>query len=102
MISAKAKWLKIILNRYILVLVVFGVWMLFFDENNAIRQVRACRDLHKLQAEKKYYEDKINEYNFQLKAIDNDMGFVEKYAREHYYMSKPNEDVFVVLPDTIK
>lgn len=100
MIKVKAKWLKVLLNRYVLSLTVFGVWMVFFDENNVFRQLESRRELNKLKAEKKYYEDKIEEYNFQLQSIDNDPAYVEKYARENYYMSKDGEDVFVVLPDT--
>lgn len=100
MIKVQAKWLKVLLNRYVLSLLVFGVWMVFFDENNVFKQIEARGELSKLKAEKKYYEDKIKEYNFQLQSIDNDPAYVEKYARENYYMSKPDEDVFVVLPDT--
>lgn len=100
--KVKARWFKIFLNRYVLCLTIFAVWMVFFDQNNMIRQVDSRRDLNKLRMEKKFYEDKINEYSFAIKSLDSDSGFVEKYARENYYMSKPNEDVFVVLADTTK
>ncbi len=93
------KW---VLNRYIITIVLFIVWLVFFDENNLVSQLQARGELNKLRAEKKYFSDKINDYTFQLNALDTDPGFVEKYAREHYYFSKENEDIFVVELDTIK
>ena len=92
------KW---VLNKYSITLLVFTVWLGFFDENNAIAQFKARRELNKLKDEKQYYTDKVGQYNFQLNALDKDPAFVEKYAREHYYMSRENEDVFIVVPDTI-
>jgi cell division protein DivIC len=93
------KW---VLNRYIITIVLFIVWLVFFDENNLVSQLQARGELNKLRAEKKYFSDKIDDYTFQLNALDTDPGFVEKYAREHYYFSKENEDIFVVELDTIK
>jgi cell division protein DivIC len=94
-----SKW---ILNRYIITIVLFIVWLVFFDENNLVSQLQARGELNKLRAEKKYFSDKIDDYTFQPNALDTDPGFVEKYAREHYYFSKENEDIFVVELDTIK
>lgn len=96
-VNTLKNWL---LNRYILCILVFGVWLTFFDENNLIHQVKSRYELNKLRAEKKYYSDKIADYEFQLKAIDSNPAFIEQFAREHYYMSKDNEDVFVVVADT--
>jgi FkbM family methyltransferase len=53
-------------------------------------QVQARGELNKLRVEKKYYSDKIDDYAYQIKALDSDPNFVEKYAREHYYFSKEN------------
>lgn len=93
------KW---VLNRYIVTIVLFIVWLVFFDENNLISQAQGRGELNKLRAEKKYFSDKIDDYTFQLNALDTDPSFVEKYAREHYYFSKEDEDIFVVELDTIK
>jgi cell division protein FtsB len=94
-----SKW---VLNRYIITIVLFVTWLIFFDENNLINQVQARVELNKLRTEKKYYNDKVADYSYQLKALDTDPNFVEKYAREHYYFSKENEDVFIVVQDTVK
>jgi cell division protein FtsB len=94
-----SKW---VFNRYIITIVLFATWLTFFDENNLINQVQARGELNKLRVEKKYYSDKIDDYAYQIKALDSDPNFVEKYAREHYYFSKENEDVFIVVQDTAK
>ena len=59
--KAKAQWYKIFLNRYVLCITLFAVWMIFFDQNNMIRQIEARRDLSKLRGQKHFFEEKIKE-----------------------------------------
>ena len=46
-------------NKYAITIIVFGVWMLFFDNNNFIAQIRLNRSLHELEMEKQYYLSEI-------------------------------------------
>ncbi len=81
-------------NRYSLLFGAFFVYMLFFDKNDFITQIRLYRTELYLEGEKKNYERKIEEARVMRKKLESDK---EKYAREKYFVHKPGEDVFVIV-----
>ncbi len=86
-------------NKYIIVVSVFVVWMLFFDSNNIFQLYRrssTLRDLHK-QAE--FYDKEIKDLHEQKSALTNDPELMEKFAREEYLMKKPDEDIFIIVEE---
>jgi Septum formation initiator len=87
---------KILLNRYLLALAAFGVWMAFFDKNDFFAQRHRAGELDELNEKIEYYKEQIQLTKKELQALDNDPAMLEKYAREKYYMKRPNEEVFVV------
>jgi len=82
-------------NKYIMTVVVFLVWMTFFDENNFISLAENRWKLAELQDEKEHYMHEINESAADLKLLQNDKELLEKFARERYLMKKENEEIFV-------
>lgn len=76
-------------------LLVFLVWMTFFDENNFISLVENRMKLAELEDEKEHYVAEINESAEDLKLLQNDKELLEKFARERYLMKKENEEIFV-------
>jgi cell division protein DivIC len=80
-------------NRYFLVLMVFILWMLFFDKGDVWTQFKLKRTIRNLEADKIYYRDKLKEV--QQEKVDMETN-PEKFAREHYFMKNPDEDVFVI------
>lgn len=86
-------------NMYVLIAIVFVIWMLFFDSNNLISQVKMRNELHNLEAKKQYYLDEIDKENRSLNdLIYNDLK-LEKFARENYLMKKEGEDIFVIVEE---
>lgn len=83
-------------SRYTLVLIVFTIWMLFFDNNDIFNQIRIYNYKTELNENNQYYEQKIEEVRLTQESIDED---VEKFAREKYFMKQPNEDVFVIVEE---
>lgn len=80
-------------NKYFLVLIAFFAWMIFFDKHDFITQWQLQRTVDKLENDKEFYSKKIKESEqdrFDLEANR------EKFAREHYYLQKANEDVFII------
>jgi cell division protein FtsB len=57
------------------------------------------RKIHNLEKEKEYYLQKIENDRNRLKELQTNSENLEKFAREQYYMKKPNEDIFVISPD---
>jgi len=99
----KKTWLKIVSNKYLLISLVFGVWMLFLDNYSLMDQRPLDQQINELQDNKKYYQDEIRKDKENIKLLKND-DQIEKYAREKYYMKKENEDIYIIEyeGDTIK
>ncbi len=95
------KIVKIISNKYFLVLVIFAVWMLFFDENSFLNHRELDKEIDKLENSNEYYQKEIEADN---KIISNlkDSDSLEKFAREEYKMKKKNEEIFIIEFDTVK
>ncbi len=100
---SKKPWLKIISNKYLLILLLFGTWMLFLDNYSYMDQRVLNKQIEELQNNKKYYQDEIRKDKENIKLLKN-QDQVEKYAREKYYMKKDSEDIYIVEfeSDTIK
>jgi cell division protein DivIC len=84
------------INRYLLVLLIFGIWLIIFDRASLLKQYRLSSALKKLEREQIFYKDKIQEAQQQHLDMINDQ---EKFAREHYYMKAADEDVYIVEPE---
>ena len=89
-------------NRYFITLVVFFLWMLFFDNNSLVNQIKLTNELDKAMTKKKYYFCEIKRMKSQLKDLETDKEALEKMAREKYLMKKENEDIFLILRDEDK
>ncbi|MBF6642437.1 septum formation initiator family protein [Flavobacterium sp. J49] len=87
--------LKILGNRYVIVLVFFIVWMLFIDNTSYMEQRILNKQLNELEDNKKYYQDEIRKDEENIKLLKNP-DQIEKYAREKYYMKRDSEDVYII------
>jgi cell division protein DivIC len=87
-------WLK---NKYLLTALVFGIWLVFFDDRDIITtHFKHRHELLQLQDSRDYYVEQIKLTQKELDQLKNDPALLEKYAREHYRMKKDNEDLFIV------
>ena len=95
------KVVRILSNKYVIILLLFVVWMIFFDENSLITHWELDKEIDKLEKSNEYYRDQIEQ---DKKVIDNlnDPDSLEKYAREEYKMKKENEEIFLIEYDTIE
>ena len=85
-------------NKYILSILVFAVWMVFFDDRDIITtHFRYKRELSNLENSKAYYEARIAETSIELDKLQSDPVLLEKYAREKYRMKRDNEDLYIVV-----
>jgi len=96
------KVFSILKNYYVLTISLFIVWMVFFDANNLVGQYDNKKELKELQLQKKYYIDEINKNREVTKDLNTDIGNLEKYAREKYLMKRDNEEIFLIVRDTLK
>jgi cell division protein FtsB len=89
----------IIRNKFVLTTLIFGIWIVFFDQNNLIDRFSDIKKLNQLKREKIYYKNQIKEDQQRIFELTSDKEDLEKFAREKYLMKKDNEDVFVVVEE---
>lgn len=74
---------------------VFLALILYFDGSN-MRYKRALdAKLEDLTAQRDSLREQIKRDSIMIKRLETDDRFLEKYAREHYYMKQEDEDLFV-------
>ena len=88
-------------NPMVFIVLIFVIWMIFFDTNSLIIHNELSNDIDKLNNQKKYFTNEINKDKSELKLLQTDSG-LEKYAREKLFMKKENEDIFLVEYDTLR
>lgn len=98
----KNKWFKRLSNKYFLILLVFAVWMVFFDTNSFFVHKELNDETNELQNNKEYFQKEITKDKTFIQKLD-DEDEMEKFARETYYLKKENEEIFIIEhEDSIK
>lgn len=82
-------------NRYVLVLAIFIVWMIFLDNYSFLDHKILNKEINELEDNKKYYQDEISLDQQKIKLLKNP-DQIEKYAREKYYMKRDSEDIYII------
>lgn len=89
------RFLKPFKNIFLLILIVFSIWMLFFDSNSWFIHNELNNDIEDLEDEKEYYKKEIKKDDKEIKKLSNEEG-LEKYGREKYYMKKDSEEIYLI------
>ncbi|HBC05925.1 MAG TPA: septum formation initiator family protein [Aequorivita sp.] len=98
----KNKWIRFISNKYVLILILFIVWMLFFDTNSYLIHNELDSDINALEENAEFYQNEIDHDKTFIKKME-DSNEMEKFAREKYYLKKENEDIYIIEhEDSIK
>ncbi len=79
-------------NRYYLALLVFFFWMCFLDRQSLYTQWSLARSKSQLEQDKSFYLRKIEEAKEEAQTFEDNK---ERYAREHFFMKKGDEEVFI-------
>ena len=95
------KTIRFLSNRYVLILIVFLIWMTFFDENSFLIDREFNKEIDKLETDKNFYQTEINTDKKKIEKLE-DPEQLDKYAREKYNMKKENEDIYIIEYDTIQ
>lgn len=80
-------------NKYLLSMLLFLVWIAFFDKNNLYNQYKLSQKLENLESDKITYEEKLVTAIKEREILENNK---ERYAREKYFVKKDNEEVFII------
>ena len=86
-------------NKYFFTLLIFLVWMLFFDNNNFIAQYKLNSTLSDMEMEKEYYLSEIEKDRQATFELITDTLTLEKFGREQYLMKRDNEDIYLIVDE---
>ncbi len=92
---------KIATNIYVIILTVFVIWMLFFDENSYLTHREFNKEINELETWIDYHKEKIKTDKETIQKLQDSLQ-LKRYAREKYLMKKENEDIYIIEFDTIK
>ncbi|TCP22952.1 septum formation initiator [Tenacibaculum skagerrakense] len=92
---------KVITNIYVIILTIFVVWMLFFDENSYLMHKEFNKEIKELNTWIEYHKKKIAEDKQTIKNLQDSLE-LERFAREKYLMKKKDEDIYIIEFDTIE
>jgi len=90
------KLVAVITNKFFLTAVAFGVWMMFFDQNDFEAQKQRKQDLKKANDGIAYLTGEIARMEREHNEIITDPQKLEQYAREQFRMKRDNEDVYLI------
>jgi cell division protein DivIC len=90
---------QILKNKWVATILVFIIWMLFFDRNSAINQIGLVSSINESKNLKEYYVEQFQSDSIALRILKYDTSMLEKFGREKYLMKKPNEDIFLFVTD---
>jgi len=81
------------INKYSIAFAAFLVWMSFFDSRSFITQYSLSKTIHKLEKDKKHYEEQLVVALKDKEELENNK---EKFAREKFLFHKENEEIIVI------
>jgi len=86
-------------NKFLLTLLVFVLWLTFFDSNSLLDRWEWMNEVRQLNADREYYQERIQHDNERLKELRTNKKNLEKFAREQYFMKKRKEDIYIIVED---
>jgi len=86
---------KYFINKYVLVLVAFGLIMFFVGEQSIRVRLHKGSQIRELKEQRDTYQQAIDQARHDLQMLQS-TDSLEKYAREKYLMHADNEDVYLI------
>lgn len=89
---------KYVLNKYVLVLLVFAVVFIFVGEQSFIRGIQRRRQIRQTERQLEATRADIKSMQHSIDLLHS-TDSLERFARERYYMHADGEDVYIVEED---
>ena len=89
------KWVRVVSNKYLLVLVAFVFWMFFLDSNSWLIHHELNQEIEALDKNKQFYLDEISKDKAIMDKLSDSLE-LEKFARSEYFMKRDNEEIFII------
>ena len=83
-------------NAYWLVTIVFFALTFVMGDSSLYKRYTYDEKIRSLEKEIKHYQKEIEINSKKLNDLHTDKEGLERFAREEYFMKKPNEDVYII------
>jgi len=84
------------LNKYWVAIIIFVVITVFIGDNTVIDRLGYDREIRRLERDIAFQNKELQENREKLNAIRENDESLEKFAREQYRLTKPDEELFIV------
>ena len=84
------------INAYWLVTIVFFALTFVMGDSSLYKRYTYDEKTRSLEKEIKHYQKEIEINSKKLSDLHTDKEGLERFAREEYFMKKPNEDVYII------
>lgn len=84
------------INAYWLVTIVFFALTFVMGDSSLYKRYTYDEKIRSLENEIKHYQKEIEINSKKLNDLHTDKEGLERFAREEYFMKKPNEDVYII------
>ena len=84
------------INAYWLVTIVFFALTFVMGDSSLYKRYTYDEKIRSLEKEIKHYQKEIEINSKKLNDLRTDKEGLERFAREEYFMKKPNEDVYII------
>ena len=85
---------RIVKNKYVAATLVFLIFFVFLGENSLL--VTHRREVSQLHKDARLIEKDIKQDSIAAVSLFDNPEAIETYGREHYYMKRENEDIFII------
>ncbi|MGY5846981.1 FtsB family cell division protein [Salegentibacter sp. HM20] len=96
----KKRWFKILSNKYVLLSLIFVGWMFFLDSNSWFIHRELDQEINELEDNKRYYQNEINRDKAVIEQLQDSVE-LEKFARQKYFMKRPDEEIYIIEYESI-
>lgn len=90
------RWVRILLDKYVILTLIFLIWILFLDNNNVMVWLRTQRTLRRQRVHIEQLEREIDRTETRIEQLSSQRDSLEQFAREQYLFHEPGEDVYIV------
>ena len=84
------------INAYWLVTIVFFALTFVMGDSSLYKRYTYDEKIRSLEKEIKHYQKEIDINSIKLNDLHTYKEGLERFAREEYFMKKPNEDVYII------
>ncbi|MFP5471441.1 MAG: FtsB family cell division protein [Bacteroidia bacterium] len=92
----KFKW-QHLKNRYFIVSFLLFLHLLITEETNVFQLISERREIKRVEKENEQKREEIKQTKKAVAELTTDKVYLEKFAREQYFMKKNDEDIFIFV-----